>query len=110
MGTPTCYAAALTTNLLVAASEQEAVKQLEAEPDTIDALVVFHSEDLLSYSIRMNHTDVPDTQYLQDVFDVSPGLMPTPGNMLWCVSCCVRVVRCSMIRGPDRVRISRAMY
>ncbi|KAF8072728.1 Abca17 [Scenedesmus sp. PABB004] len=38
---------------------------------------------LLEYAIRMNATDVPPTQLLRDLFDVSPGLMPLPGNLLW---------------------------
>lgn len=38
---------------------------------------------LLDYVIRMNSSDVPPTQLLQDLFDVSPGVMPLPGNLLW---------------------------
>jgi hypothetical protein len=38
---------------------------------------------LLDYVIRMNSSDVPPTQLLQDLFDVSPGIMPLPGNLLW---------------------------
>ncbi|WIA08739.1 hypothetical protein OEZ85_008162 [Tetradesmus obliquus] len=38
---------------------------------------------LLDYVIRMNGSDVPPTQLLQDLFDVSPGIMPLPGNLLW---------------------------
>jgi hypothetical protein len=38
---------------------------------------------LLEYVIRMNSSDVPPTQLLQDLFDVSPGVMPLPGNLLW---------------------------
>jgi hypothetical protein len=38
---------------------------------------------LLDYVIRMNTSDVPPTQLLQDLFDVSPGIMPLPGNLLW---------------------------
>ena len=38
---------------------------------------------LLSYSIRMNHSDVPPPELLLDMFDVSPGNMPLPGNLLW---------------------------
>jgi hypothetical protein len=38
---------------------------------------------LLNYVIRMNGSDVPPTQLLQDLFDVSPGIMPLPGNLLW---------------------------
>lgn len=38
---------------------------------------------LLHYVIRMNASDVPPTQLLQDLFDVSPGVMPLPGNLLW---------------------------
>jgi hypothetical protein len=41
---------------------------------------------LLHYIIRMNGSDVPPTQLLQDLFDVSPGLMPLPGNLLWWVA------------------------
>lgn len=40
---------------------------------------------LLDYVIRMNSSDVPPTQLLQDLFDVSPGVMPLPGNLLWWV-------------------------
>jgi hypothetical protein len=38
---------------------------------------------LLDYVIRMNSSDVPPTQLLRDLFDVSPGIMPLPGNLLW---------------------------
>jgi hypothetical protein len=38
---------------------------------------------LLDYVVRMNSSDVPPTQLLQDLFDVSPGVMPLPGNLLW---------------------------
>jgi hypothetical protein len=38
---------------------------------------------LLDYVIRLNASDVPPTQLLQDLFDVSPGVMPVPGNLLW---------------------------
>jgi hypothetical protein len=38
---------------------------------------------LLEYVIRMNSSDVPPTQLLRDLFDVSPGIMPLPGNLLW---------------------------
>ncbi|KAI8469139.1 MAG: hypothetical protein J3K34DRAFT_522412 [Monoraphidium minutum] len=38
---------------------------------------------LLDYAICMNRTDVPPPQLLRDLFDVSPGTMPLPGNLLW---------------------------
>lgn len=38
---------------------------------------------MLDYVIRMNSSDIPPTQLLQDLFDVSPGIMPVPGNLLW---------------------------
>jgi hypothetical protein len=38
---------------------------------------------LLAYTIRMNRTDVPPPGLLRDLFDVAPGEMPLPGNLLW---------------------------
>jgi hypothetical protein len=37
----------------------------------------------LQYTIRMNHSDVPPPGLRLDMFDVSPGTMPLPGNLLW---------------------------
>ncbi len=86
MDTPACYAAALERHLIVAASEEAALQLAAAQPDSVDALVVFDPSgaDVLRYSLRLNHTDVPSPSNLIDLFDVSPGIMPTPGNMLWC--------------------------
>ncbi|GBF94218.1 hypothetical protein Rsub_06488 [Raphidocelis subcapitata] len=39
--------------------------------------------DLLTYEIRMNRSDVPPPGLLRDLFDVAPGDMPLPGNLLW---------------------------
>lgn len=111
MQNPACYAAALSSHFRVLSSEGEAVQLLEEEPDSVDAVVVFpeataaagiannmsahgmHKQSshassngdsqLLDYVIRLNSSDIPPTQLLQDMFDVSPGLMPLPGNLLW---------------------------
>jgi uncharacterized membrane protein YgcG len=40
---------------------------------------------LLSYTIRTNRSDVPAPGLLRDMFDVAPGEMPLPGNLLWYV-------------------------
>jgi hypothetical protein len=40
-------------------------------------------QGLLTYAIRMNRTDVPPPGLLRDLFDVAPGEMPLPGNLLW---------------------------
>lgn len=51
-------------------------KMLHSDSDSDDSL-------LLDYVIRMNSSDVPPTQLLLDMWDVSPGIMPVPGNLLW---------------------------
>jgi hypothetical protein len=84
MDTPACYAVALGAHLVVAADEEAAVQLASSQPETVDAVVAFRSEDLLSYALRMNHSDAPSPASRFDFFDVSPGLMPTPASiMLW---------------------------
>lgn len=101
MATPACYQPALERHLQLAASEEDVMEQLQRQPHSLDAVVVFpqavaaaaaaNSSDapagdasLLEYAIRLNASDVPPTRLLRDLFDVSPGLMPLPGNLLWC--------------------------
>lgn len=41
------------------------------------------SSGVLTYALRFNSSDVPPTALTRDIFDVSPGAMPLPGNLLW---------------------------
>jgi hypothetical protein len=65
-------------------------QQRQREP-LLDGLPL---SDLLSYEIRMNRSDVPPPGLLRDLFDVAPGDMPLPGNLLWCgLGCALGVER-----------------
>jgi hypothetical protein len=91
----------LQQRFLLMASEQEVLDLISANSSTLDAAVIFDGPSvsrqegqqqqeqqlplLLQYRIRLNHTDVPPPQLLYDMFDVSPGNTPVPGNDLWWV-------------------------
>ena len=85
---PSCYSHLLGSGQLqVVASAEEAASRVMANPRQIDAVVIVsaapsaspsYSTASWSYIIRMNHTDVPPTPLLLDLFDVSP----TPTNGL----------------------------
>ena len=85
---PSCYSHLLGSGQLqVVASAEEAASRVMANPRQIDAVVIVsaapsaspsYSTASWSYIIRMNHTDVPPTPLLLDLFDVSP----TPNNGL----------------------------
>lgn len=123
--TPECWQPVLQQRFLLMASEQQVLDLISANTSTLDAAVIFDGPSvsrqegaaaqqggqqqqeqlppLLQYRIRLNHTDVPPPQLLYDMFDVSPGNTPVPGNDLWwvpaaghaaasvCVCCCINL-------------------
>lgn len=83
MSTAACWQPVRDRHVRVLDSEGAAVEYAMHHPRDLDALVVFDGNGALEYRLRMNHTDIPSTQLLLDLFDVSPGLVAAPGNALW---------------------------
>ncbi|GAX84392.1 hypothetical protein CEUSTIGMA_g11814.t1 [Chlamydomonas eustigma] len=81
---PICYAHLLgiAGQISVMATADDAVRQAVDNPMKVDAVVILsaikeqsseqHDKIRWEYTIRMNHTDVPPTPLLLDLFDVSP--------------------------------------
>jgi hypothetical protein len=104
----------LQQRFVLVGSEEELLRNVTLAPDVFDAAVIFdgptvssweqagpegaqeqqqqgrqgagRAPPLLQYRLRLNHSDVPSTQFLYDQFDVSPGNTPVPGNSLWCAA------------------------
>lgn len=71
-----CYQHVLDGNLHSFPSEVEAVAYASQHPRTVDAALIFGSADAsgpqFDYTIRMNHTHMPSSRQLLNVFDVLP--------------------------------------
>jgi hypothetical protein len=65
------------------------------------------ANSLYSYSIRMNHTDMPPTEFIYDFFDPVPDPFRQNGLMLYkrCVCTCVCVCVCVCARACIRAYI-----
>ncbi len=66
--------------------QQQQQQQPQPREEERDGFGTQLPPELLSYVIRTNRTDLPPPGLLRDLFDVSPGDMPLPGNLLWCVA------------------------
>ena len=66
------------------------------------------ANSLYSYSIRMNHTDMPPTEFIYDFFDPVPDPFRQNGLMLYkrCVCTCVCVCVCVCVRARAYVHTS----
>ena len=75
---PQCYQHVIANNLKGFASEADAVQYASHNPRTVDAALSFDDTDFSSalpnyaYTIRMNHTHMPSSRQLLNVFDVLP--------------------------------------
>ena len=75
---PPCYQHVIFNNLKGFASEADAVDHASRNPHTVDAALIFDDTDFSSglpdyaYTIRMNHTHMPSSRQLLNVFDVLP--------------------------------------
>ena len=73
-----CYQHLIDNSLRGFASEAEAVEYASQHPRAVDAALVFDDTDFSSaspdfaYTIRMNHTHMPSSRQLLNVFDVLP--------------------------------------
>lgn len=71
-----CYQHVLADNLQGFASEAEAIDYAAQHPRRIDAALIFDDVDFSApdfvYTIRMNHTHMPSSRQLLNVFDVLP--------------------------------------
>ena len=71
-----CYQHVISNNLQGFASEDEAVAYASDHPRRVDAALIFGSTDSVTptfgYTIRMNHTHMPSSRQLLNVFDVLP--------------------------------------
>lgn len=71
-----CYQHVLTDNLQGFASEASAVAYASEHPREVDAALVFDDADFsgpdFAYTIRMNHTHMPSSRQLLNVFDILP--------------------------------------
>ena len=75
---PQCYQHVVANNLKGFASEADAVDYASRNPRTVDAALIFDDTDFSSglpdyaYTIRMNHTHMPSSRQLLNVFDILP--------------------------------------
>lgn len=73
-----CYQHVVANNLKGFASEAEAVDYASQNPHAVDAALIFDDTDFSSaakdfaYTIRMNHTHMPSSRQLLNVFDILP--------------------------------------
>ena len=71
-----CYQHVIDNNLQGFASEDDAVDHASQNPRTVDAVLTFDDPELSSidfaYTIRMNHTHMPSSRQLLNVFDILP--------------------------------------
>ena len=76
--TPHCYQHVTANNLKGFASEADAVEYASRNPRAVDAALIFDDTDFTSaepdytYTIRMNHTHMPSSRQLLNVFDILP--------------------------------------
>lgn len=76
--TPRCYQHVVAKNLKGFASEADAVEYASRNPRVVDAALIFDDTDFTSaehdysYTIRMNHTHMPSSRQLLNVFDILP--------------------------------------
>lgn len=75
---PQCYEHVVAINLKGFASEADTVDYASRHPHAVDAAVIFDDTDFTSasrdyaYTIRMNHTHMPSSRQLLNVFDILP--------------------------------------
>ncbi len=74
--TSQCYQHVVEGNLQGFASEADAVDYASDHPRAVDAVLTFEDADLsatdFAYTIRMNHTHMPSSRQLLNVFDILP--------------------------------------
>lgn len=74
--TSQCYQHVIEGNLQGFASEADAVDYASQHPRAVDAVLTFEDADLsatdFAYTIRMNHTHMPSSRQLLNVFDILP--------------------------------------
>lgn len=74
--TSQCYQHVVKGNLQGFASEADAVDYASQHPRAVDAVLTFEDADLsatdFAYTIRMNHTHMPSSRQLLNVFDILP--------------------------------------
>ncbi|KAK9842270.1 hypothetical protein WJX81_003820 [Elliptochloris bilobata] len=76
LGTPACWEGLLGRQIVGHPSEAEALAAAAAEPETVDAVVVFGDGGAAApgarYTIRANHTGLPSTRVVYNAFDILP--------------------------------------